>query len=285
MCYMLSLRPNMETLFAHTYLHLFGKFAVGGLLAMAVPPFAEMERGFYKSTGAVWLVTAFIMSGGETSLFLADDDQGVVGLGGLLAWWLFTGIFSVYYLTLYVDWPLLRARSFPLAVFTGLIAVAITAAGYRPVSAMVLAGIPYATASATGACVVGGAATGMLLGHWYLIDTGLDLAPLKRMLAFFRYAFVIHVVTVLAGLAILALWPGGPLSEGFAAATGDRFVWLTLGRISAWGLTALLIFLIKRTLDIPQTMAATGLLYIAALVVAVGEIISHWLLFRTGLPI
>ena len=46
-----------------------------------------------------------------------------------------------------------------------------------------------------------------------------------------------------------------------------------------------LMHLIGRTLAIPQTMAATGLFYIQALVVAVGEICGHWLLFRTGLPL
>ena len=35
----------MEILFAHTYLCLFGKLAVGGLLSLAVPPFFDLERG------------------------------------------------------------------------------------------------------------------------------------------------------------------------------------------------------------------------------------------------
>ena len=34
-----------------------------------------------------------------------------------------------------------------------------------------------------------------------------------------------------------------------------------------------------------QTMAATGLFYLEALVVLVGQIAGHWLLFRTGLPL
>jgi len=50
-------------------------------------------------------------------------------------------------------------------------------------------------------------------------------------------------------------------------------------------LTGVLFILIEKTLEIPQTMAATGLFYIAALGAAVGEIASHWLLFRTGIPL
>jgi hypothetical protein len=60
---------------------------------------------------------------------------------------------------------------------------------------------------------------------------------------------------------------------------------LVVGRIVAWVLAAILLLLIRKTLEIPQTMAATGLFYIEALVGAVGQILALWLLFRTGLPL
>jgi hypothetical protein len=43
--------------------------------------------------------------------------------------------------------------------------------------------------------------------------------------------------------------------------------------------------MIGRTLRIPQTMAATGLFYIAILAVMVGELLGHLILFRTSLPL
>jgi len=43
--------------------------------------------------------------------------------------------------------------------------------------------------------------------------------------------------------------------------------------------------MIRRTLDVPQTMAATGLFYIAVLAVLVGEMLGRFILFRTGLPL
>jgi len=43
--------------------------------------------------------------------------------------------------------------------------------------------------------------------------------------------------------------------------------------------------MIHRTLQIPQTMAATGLFYIAILFVMVGEILGRLILFRTSLPL
>src|SRR5207245_2590396 len=44
-------------------------------------------------------------------------------------------------------------------------------------------------------------------------------------------------------------------------------------------------FMIHRTLQIPQTMAATGLFYIAILFVLVGELLGRLILFRTSLPL
>jgi hypothetical protein len=125
----------------------------------------------------------------------------------------------------------------------------------------------------------------MLLGHWYLIEHDLDLAPLTRMLAFCRACLAAEVACVVVGVTILWLWPGSPWSAGFAALLSGRYGWLIAGRIAAWALAGFLLLLIRKTLAIPQTMAATGLFYIEALVGAVGQILGLWLLFRTGLPL
>jgi hypothetical protein len=47
----------------------------------------------------------------------------------------------------------------------------------------------------------------------------------------------------------------------------------------------LLAYMIWRTLQIPQTMAATGLFYIATLAAVVGEFLGRFILFRTALPL
>ena len=44
-------------------------------------------------------------------------------------------------------------------------------------------------------------------------------------------------------------------------------------------------WLIQRTLQIPQTMAATGLFYVAILFVMVGEMLGRLVLYQTGLPL
>lgn len=275
----------MEVLFAHTYLILFGKLAAGGLLALAVPPFFEVERGFYKSTAAVYVALAYLMTAGEAYLLARYGASRVVTPVGLTAWLVFAGIASAYAITLFVEWPRLRARLFPAAVAAGFLALAITGWSYAPENASFFAGAPFAAVLWVGAAASGAAVTGMLLGHWYLIETGLDLLPLERMLAFCRACVRAELIVV--PLAALALWlsPLPAWREAFATAFSERFIFLLIGRVAAWALALVLLGLIRRTLAIPQTMAATGLFYIQALTIAVGEIFGHWLLFRTGLPL
>jgi hypothetical protein len=273
----------MESLFAHTYLLLFGKIAVGGLISLAVPPFAELERGYFRSTGAVYLAAAAAMAAGLAYLGFRESAAG--SSVEVIFWVIFAVLFVAYYATLFVELPFLRARLFPLAVLAGVVAVAASAVSFVPSSISAASGVAFAIVSLTGAALVGSGISGMLLGHWYLIERDLDLAPLERMLAFCRYCLAAEVIAVIAALLLLSLWPDSPWRESLAVAFDSRFGPLLIGRLACWGLAALLLGLIRRTLEIPQTMAATGLFYIEALVVTVGQIIGHWLLFRTGLPL
>jgi hypothetical protein len=280
-----SAAHGLEVLFAHTYLILFGKLSAGGLLALAVPPFFEVERGFYKSTAAVYVAMGYLMAGGEAYLLARYGQSRVVTPASVAAWTLFVGLFSAYVVTLFFERPRLRARVFPAAVAAGFFALAVTTWTYAPDNAGFFAGLPYAATAIAGAAAAGAGVTGMLLGHWYLIETGLDLLPLRRMLAFCRATVAIELIVIPLAALTLWMWAGSPLHEGFAAAFGERFYLLIVGRVCAWLLALVLLALIGRTLAIPQTMAATGLFYIQALTVTVGQIFGHWLLFRTGLPL
>jgi hypothetical protein len=274
----------LEVLFAHTYLILFGKLAAGGLLALAVPPFFEVERGFYKSTAAVYVALAYVMAAGDAYLLATYGESRNVNLVTVLSWAIFSAFSTAYLVTLFLDLPRARARLYPAAIATGFAALGLTGWSYVPENMGFLAGVPYAASMWVGAAVSGGAVTGMLLGHWYLIETGLDLLPLERMLAFCQVCLGTQLVVV--PLAALTLWlqPSPVLDHAFAAAFGAQLS-LIIGRAATWALALVLLTLIARTLAIPQTMAATGLFYIQALTIAVGEIFSHWLLFRTGLPL
>ncbi|MFT4569152.1 MAG: hypothetical protein ACI8TX_002040 [Hyphomicrobiaceae bacterium] len=272
----------MPEYFAHIYLLVFAKIAVGGLLSLSIPPFAQMERGFYKSTAAVYLLAAIATAGGELTLASGTGPFSPSGIE-ITLWSAFAAVFAVYWVSLYVKRPRLRALSYPAALVVGLVALATSAWQLAPQVSTPLAGLIPTVWAFAGAAVLGAGASGMLLGHWYLIDTGLDLAPLLRMTRFYRRALIWQIGAVTGCVAAAWLLPGQAWSSGFDSVTELLPAWLVVGRITGWGLAVMLGALISRTLAIPQTMAATGLFYIAALVVCVGEIIAHWLMFRTGL--
>ena len=54
--------------FARCFLLIFAQLYVGGLLAISVPPFHGLERGFYKSTASVYLGSGILAFAGRCAL-------------------------------------------------------------------------------------------------------------------------------------------------------------------------------------------------------------------------
>jgi hypothetical protein len=67
----------------------------------------------------------------------------------------------------------------------------------------------------------------------------------------------------------------------FASHSGLLAVRLLLGPIA----TIILVWMWLADAEIPQTMAATGLLYIAVMSVLVGEMLGRFIMFRTAIPL
>jgi len=268
------------TLFARCFLLVFCQLAVGGLLSLAVPPFHELERGFYKSSAGVFLSAALLGGGGTVYLWLTRDTSRVGGLEALL-WVVFIVLFALYMATLWGEAMQARARLYAASLLTGFAALAASAWSLFAIGGGVLHVIATVSTLAS-AAALGAVTTGMLIGHWYLIDPGMDIEPFQRC---FRY-FVATVWLEIAALAaiLFALLLTGEATTGVDAlqAYFELLVLrLVLGPIAALAMAAM----IKRVLAIPQTMAATGLFYIATLAVLVGEFLGRYFTFRTGLPL
>lgn len=266
--------------FAEAFLLVFGQLAVGGWFSLSVPPFGQVGRGFFRSTASVYLGAALCATAGWGWLAIRWEPRPSSARWGELSLWLvFCLAAGNYVRSLASDSPRQRARSYLASLAAGVLAVSVTATRYA--SADPLEAVLYTIAFGVSAAVLGAASTGMLLGHWYLIETGLTLTPLWRVLRFF-------VATLRAQLAMLALAVAASLTSprgATAAAWDDHLVLFSsrvlFGPVAAYALAEM----IRRTLAIPQTMAATGLFYIALLAVLVGEILGRSLLFRTGWPV
>ncbi|MBM4243988.1 MAG: hypothetical protein FJ148_09255 [Deltaproteobacteria bacterium] len=267
------------TLFARCFLLVFCQLGVGGLLSLAVPPFHEMERGFYKSSAGVFLSAALTGGLGTAWLWFTRDASGVGGLEVVL-WIAFLALFSLYVVTLWGDAMTLRARLYPASLLTGAAALAASAWSLFPEVGPFLHLLATVT-TLVSAATLGAVTTGMLIGHWYLIDPGMDIEPFHRC---FRY-FVGTVWAEIAGLVavLAALLVSGVPAERDPLQTHLELLLLrvALGPVAALAMSAML----RRVLAIPQTMAATGLFYIATLAVLVGELLGRYFTFRTGLPL
>lgn len=273
--------------FSACFLLIFGQMAVGGLFALAIPPFAVIERGFFKSTAALFLACAVLFLAGRVDLALRRSE-GLAGAGTLAelaAWLAFVLALARYLWTLWGEAGARVARAYVTALGLGTLALAATALAHRPaLTPGVVGHLLYVPAFLTGALTLGAVATGLSLGHWYLIDLGLSIAPLKRLFRFFVGSVVAHLAVVLT-TALLAGLLSTPGAAALATLWRDHqalvVTRLVFGPLAALGLG----YLIHRTLEIPQTMAATGLFYIAILAVMVGELLGRLILFRTALPL
>jgi hypothetical protein len=268
--------------FSECFLLLFGQLAVGGLVGLAIPPFTVLDRGFYRSSAGIFLGFALLFLAGKLTLVVR---AGVVTGGDVaeLAWWTAVTVsLGVYMLSLWRESNALRARAFLSGLVTGLVALAVSAVGYRVDSS--LATVLYPLAFISAALALGAVATGMLLGHWYLIDLGLSIDPLQRLFRWFMFAVVLQIAVGVVTVVVLAVTSADG-AAAIATLWSDHRALLVTRVVLGPGAALAIGYLIHRTLAIPQTMAATGLFYVAILAVMIGEVLGRLILFRTSLPL
>jgi hypothetical protein len=272
--------------FSSSFLIFFYQIALGGLFALAGTPFHEIERAFYKSTAGVLYAIALLGLWGKSFLYwrsLTTSWSWAIGLEAIfhLAFVLF---FSSYMISLWSERQVFRARSFAASVLTGLIGLVFSAQGFYGAPFFSIETVIYPTAFLLSSLLLGSVTIGMLIGHWYLIDTGQSLDPFVRIFKFFVIALIVQCVFIaLAPLALYAL--GTPQRNLALIQLWQRHATLVVTRvIVGQGAPLILSWMIWRTLLIPHTMAATGLFYIALLGVFVGEILGRQILALAGLP-
>jgi len=226
------------------------RFGWGLALGLVATPAALVPGGFYR-------VNLLVVMGLATFAALvapaaAPGATWMLAAGAAVAAWVGS-----------IAWYGERRRA-------GMAACAICAAALAA-AVNWLAGGPWATAAA----LVSGLVTGltvhaMLLGHWYLNAPGMRVDALRRMIDIALMAWAAQVVIAAAGLLP---WRS-PADATAAALLALR--WLA-------GLVGLPILLVmaRKTLDIPNTQSATGILYVACLAAILGELTAQLLAAAT----
>lgn len=272
-------------LFPRTFLLVFCQLAVGGFVCLSIPPFHEVDRGYYKSSAAIYLLFGVLALLGRVALWAGKPSPpGAAETLEVLLWGLFVAAAGGYLWTLWSEAFVLRARLFTATLLFGLLGLIASAALYLP-STSIVSVLLYPSSFVLSGLLLGAASSGMLLGHWYLIDRDLSLDPLHRILRFYTGCLVVQLLGLAIGSILLLLFGGVESRDGLARLASDHRL-LLLARIAVSPVAAgALALMIRRTLEIPQTMAATGLFYIALLAVMVGEFMGRYVLFLTGLPL
>lgn len=132
--------------------------------------------------------------------------------------------------------------------------------------------LAYADTLASG-LLLGSTMAAMLLGHWYLNAPGMKITPLFRLTAAMGIALVLRVVVSGIGASI-ATTAAPSLGAAFESA---QWFMLALRWIAGMFGTAGLIWMTWTTLKIPNTQAATGMLYVAVIMTFLGELLGQLL--------
>jgi hypothetical protein len=277
------------TRFAVCFLVVFGELAFGGMFALAIPPFSKIERGFYKSSASVFLSAGILTSAGLALLAVRAGPISIPGritLWTLAAIWLaFCVIGGIYLRTLWSNNERLRARSYSLVLAAGLLAVIANVVVLAPPALGISGAIAYALTAILSSLVLGLVTGAMLFGHWYLIDLEMPVDYLRSFVRILAVVLALDVAAMFISVAIIWLGGGAEGSHAVATLLGTHLELLAVRILLGPAALITLTWMCWQTLKIPQTMAATGLLYIAMMAAIVGEMLGRFVLFRTSVPL
>jgi len=239
------------------------RFGWGMAVGLLLTPAGDVPAGFFR-------VNLLVVMGLSTLAALTAATAWPLGLvcaccavGGIASW--LGGI----------GW--LAARS-GFAIGCTLIAAAALATATvasRGPAASATEGIAGAVAALSAGLVIGLTVHAMLLGHWYLNAPGMRVDILQTMVLWTLAAWGLEMVVAMAGLPSLL----GMLADPATAALGGlRWIAGLMGLPVLLGMS-------RRTLEIPNTQSATGILYVACLAAIVGELTSQLLTERAGWPV
>lgn len=118
--------------------------------------------------------------------------------------------------------------------------------------------------------VLGATMAAMLLGHWYLNAPGMRLEPLKQLIALIGLAVLLRAAACAAGLGLELVAAGE---------SHDARWWLlvTLRWLAGLVGTIVIARMAWKTLEIPNTQSATGILYVGVIGTFLGELTAQLL--------
>lgn len=231
------------------------RFGWGMAVGLLLTPSGDVPAGFFRVNLLVVMGLATLAALAAATAWPLGIVCGVCAVAAVAAW--LGGI----------GWLAAR-RGFAIGC-TVVVMLALAAATVASGAAAETAakGLVGAVASLSAGLVIGLSVHAMLLGHWYLNAPGMRVDILQTMVLWTLAAWGLEMVIAVAGLPTLL----GLLADPATAALGG-LRWIA----GLLGLPVLLV-MSRRTLEIPNTQSATGILYVACLAAIVGELTAQLL--------
>ena len=120
----------------------------------------------------------------------------------------------------------------------------------------------------------------MIVGHWYLVDHKMVIDPLRLASTLVLAAVVLRIAVVAVPGVRFWVALAGAGQDGGVESMGLILFWLQRALFGLAGPLALAL-MVRRTVTLRATQAATGLLYVVLIFVIAGESLSHYLFLKT----
>jgi hypothetical protein len=260
---------------------LFVEAAVGSIFALWISSWhGQVSRGFLVFTG--WCCVASAVLGQLLhGSFAPSAVEANATSAGLFALEQTLGWAFVILLVL----TLLGLSRTPRATSVGLPVTSAVGGALLLVSALVtptteLFGAGAAVATLSGAVALGTSLAGLSLGHWYLVAPTMAVGPLIRV----NFACLIAVVAQMVLAPVLLLAPTVD-PAGLEALLGEHQLFTAVRVLFGWVAPFGGAIMVWRTARIRSMDSATGILYVVATLVLVGEIAARSLFFLTGVAL
>ena len=125
----------------------------------------------------------------------------------------------------------------------------------------------------------------MVFGHWYLVIPKLSIEHLERLTNVLIGAIAIRIVTMLASLIVLQMEQPLPLAAIMRELMVGQAMFFWPRILFGVLVPVILAVMIRSTVRIKHTQAATGLLYLAVVASLFGEFFSKFLLFAVNIAL
>jgi len=240
-----------------------GQLALGGTAILSLPSLKEAGLPFYRVNGIVLM----------TSLLLGI---GIGGPASLLRWPPLYGAFIlllfIYNLRLWFRRPTSSALLLRVAALFGAVGITLSFIIDYSHGVSVLRGFWLSSYVIISSLLLGAGVLAMLLGHRYLTQR-ISIAPLLQLTKIFMALIFIEGL-----FAIINLGVALPSERIWNAFLLNNFEGLYLWIRFAIGVIGPMILapMILKTVQLESTMAATGLLYVAMLMVIIGALFSRF---------